>query len=67
MIDMVDKNSMPQRDVCTHPPCAGRFSPPIGKGKGLCGSIQSTHPFPAPPVPKHLSDRGKENQSYSNQ
>lgn len=50
-----------------HPPCAGKFSPPVGKGKGLCSSSQSIHPCSAPPVPKHLSDTGKkENHSYSN-
>jgi len=50
-----------------HPPCAGKFSPPVGKGKGLCGSCQSTRSCSAPPVPKHLSDTGKKrNHSYSN-
>lgn len=50
-----------------HPPCAGKFSPLVGKGKGQCGSCQSTRSCSAPPVPKHLSDTGKKrNHSYSN-
>lgn len=49
-----------------HSPCAGKFSPPVGKGRDLRGSCQSTRSCSAPPVPKHLSDTGKKrNHSYS--